>query len=166
MVTRMRQYYVCVHCLSSWKSKEDEWFHSTTNMQMFLYNAYGDVNSMNLLVLLHEVFTFHIHLWIRFTVDQKNVQNWANNCNQTSQTSIMITMALQFTYLHVKLFGRQTGLNLCSTETNKGVNLIQVYSPSYLLLHVSASSIPSSGSLHGPTELLVLLSRCWSNSAH
>jgi hypothetical protein len=31
----------------------------------------------------------------------------------------------------------------------------EVYSVSYLLLHVSASSMPSSGSLHVPTELLV-----------
>jgi hypothetical protein len=33
--------------------------------------------------------------------------------------------------------------------------LFKVYSLSYLLLHVSASSMPSSGSLHVPTELLV-----------
>jgi hypothetical protein len=31
----------------------------------------------------------------------------------------------------------------------------RVYSLSYLLLHVSALSVPSSGSLHVPTELLV-----------
>jgi hypothetical protein len=33
--------------------------------------------------------------------------------------------------------------------------LFKVYSLSYLLLHVSASFMPSSGSLHVPTELLV-----------
>jgi hypothetical protein len=33
--------------------------------------------------------------------------------------------------------------------------LFKVYSLSYLLLHVSALSMPSSGSLHVPTELLV-----------
>jgi hypothetical protein len=33
--------------------------------------------------------------------------------------------------------------------------LFKVYSLSYLLLRVSASSMPSSGSLHVPTELLV-----------
>jgi hypothetical protein len=33
--------------------------------------------------------------------------------------------------------------------------LFKVYSLSYLLLHVSASSMPSPGSLHVPTELLV-----------
>jgi hypothetical protein len=32
----------------------------------------------------------------------------------------------------------------------------KVYSLSYLLLHVSASSIPSSGSLHVPTESLLI----------
>jgi hypothetical protein len=44
---------------------------------------------------------------------------------------------------------------ICSWETNKCINLIQVFFLSYLLLHVSASSMPSSGSLHVPTELLV-----------
>jgi hypothetical protein len=33
--------------------------------------------------------------------------------------------------------------------------LFKVYFLSYLLLHVSALSMPSSGSLHVPTELLV-----------
>jgi hypothetical protein len=37
----------------------------------------------------------------------------------------------------------------------KALILIKVYSFSYMLLRVSASSMPSSGSLHVPTELLV-----------
>jgi hypothetical protein len=40
-------------------------------------------------------------------------------------------------------------------RTTNALNLFKVYSLSYLLLHVSASSVPSSGSLHVPTELLV-----------
>jgi hypothetical protein len=116
MVTRKRlNVTLCIHFLSSSKSREGKWFHSTTNMNTFLYYAFGDINSMNLLVLLHEVFTFHIHLSIRFTVDQRNVQNWAKNYNQKSHTTIMITMALRFTYPPCQI--------LWAAKSNKPISL-------------------------------------------
>jgi hypothetical protein len=50
--------------------------------------------------------------------------------------------------------GETCSLNIYERPTNELI-LFKVYSVSYLLLHVSASSMPSSGSLHVPTGLLV-----------
>jgi len=51
---------------------------------------------MNLLMLLHDVFTIHTHLQIRFTVDQRNVQKLDKKMqSKNSHTSVMITMALR-----------------------------------------------------------------------